>query len=142
MLAALKAPTPEVFMASPYPDVVNEAEVKWLKTYGIDAAAVLNFGCTKSQEVFDVTPQTIVDQVLARRREVESCDVVFLTCTGLRSFYVAQSLEVALGVPVITSNLATMWFALAKLGQDVGDQESSRLFRRGAPSAEVLKVAA
>ena len=137
-LAALKART--VFLASPYPDSVNEAEASFLKAHGFTIAAVLNFGCTKSKEIFAITPEQIVDAVLARGDEVKRNDVLFLTCTGLRSVDVVETLERELDRPVITSNSTALWLALARLGVDMTKVKAGRLFRL-RPDVGRLKTA-
>jgi maleate isomerase len=117
-----------VFMASPYPEFVNEAERSFLGAHGFDITAVLSFGCTLSQEIYSVTPETIVEQVLARADEVRRNDVLFLTCTGLRSMEVVDELERALDVPVMTSNSSSMWLALSRLGVDTSALPLGRLY--------------
>jgi maleate isomerase len=125
-----------VFMASPYPEAVNDAERHFLKAHGFNVTAVLSFGCTKSQEIFRITPETIVESVLARRREVIQNDALFLTCTGLRAVDVVERLEKELRLPVITSNSTALWLALSRLGVDSKSVKVGRLF--GQRSAESL----
>jgi maleate isomerase len=129
VLAALKAvKARKIFMVSPYPDSVNDQEVNFLAAHGFQVQSVLNLGCTKSQEVFKLTPQSIVEAILQRRSEVSGKDVAFITCTGLRSVEVVDSLEHELGVPVVTSNSASLWLALLRLGVDAGEIKAGRLF--------------
>jgi maleate isomerase len=103
-----------IFLASPYPNSVNEAETSFLKANGFQITAVLNFGCTISREIFAITPEKIVEAVLARRDEVKQNDILFLTCTGLRSVDAVETLERELELPVITSNSAALWLAMAR----------------------------
>jgi maleate isomerase len=119
-----------VFMASPYPESVNDAERAFLKAHGFTVTAVLAFGCTKSQEIFRITPEAIVEAVLARRNEVMENDVLFLTCTGLRAVDVVETLEKELDRPVITSNSTALWLALVRLGIDTSNVKVGRLFRQ------------
>jgi len=137
-LAAFKART--VFLASPYPDSVNEAEASFLKAHGFKITTVLNFGCTKSKEIFAITPEQIVDAVLARCDEVKQNDVLFLTCTGLRSVDVVATLERELDRPVITSNSTALWLALVRLGVDMSKVKAGCLFQL-RPDCSRLKTA-
>lgn len=137
-LGALDART--VFMASPYPESVNDAERDFLKSHGFNVTAVLSFGCTKSQEIFKITPEAIVESVLARRREVIENDALFLTCTGLRALDVVETLEKELGRPVITSNSTALWLALCRLGIETRNVKVGRLFRR-ASAENLMKTA-
>jgi maleate isomerase len=136
-LATLKART--VFLASPYPDSVNQAEADFLKSHGFQVTAVLNFGCTKSQEIYRIAPDDIVKAVRARCGEIKRNDVLFLTCTGLRSVDAVETLERELDLPVITSNSAALWLAMTRLGIDTTKTRLGRLFRL-SPKGE-LKTA-
>lgn len=126
-LAAIGART--VFLASPYPDSVNQAEADFLKSHGFQVTAVLNFGCTMSKEIYRISPDDIVKAVDARRSEIRRNDVLFLTCTGLRAVDVIENLERELGLPVITSNSATLWLAMTRLGVDATNTRLGRLSR-------------
>jgi maleate isomerase len=133
-LSALKART--VFMASPYPESVNEAEVQFLNAHGFRIIGLLSFGCTRSKETVQVTHQTIVSTIVERRSEYRDADVLFVSCTGLRAADVVEALETELSLPVVTSNSATLWLALCRLGVDCGSVKLGRLFRQvqsGAP---------
>lgn len=129
-LAALKART--IFMASPYPESVNHAEMNFLKSHGFDITAVLSFGCIKSKEIFGIAPHKIVDAILARRNEVKQNDALFLTCTGLRAVDVIPTLEAELDMPVISSNSVTLWLAMTRLGIDTTNTNAGRLFQLSA----------
>jgi len=126
-LAALGART--VFLASPYPDSVNQAEADFLKSHGFQITAMLNFGCTKSQEIYHISPDDIVKAVLARRGEIKRNDVLFLTCTGLRAVDAVETLERELDLPVITSNSCALWLSMRRLDVDTTKTRAGRLFR-------------
>ena len=127
-------------MVSPYPDSVNNVEIGFLDAHGFKVSVVLSFGCTMSRETARVTPETIVETVMMRRREIVSNDVLFLTCTGFRAVDVVDTLEKRLDVPVITSNSAALWLALSRLAVDCRAVKLGRLFRR-APKMDSLKTA-
>ncbi len=137
-LAALEART--IFLASPYPNSVNEAESSFLRAHGFNITAVLNFGCTKSKEIFAIAPEQIIESVLARREEVKRNDVLFLTCTGLRSVDAVETLERELDLPVITSNSTALWLALSRLGINASEVKAGRLFRL-LPKEVLIKMA-
>jgi len=50
------------------------------------------------------------------RRQIEGCDTLLISCTGLRGADTVAPLETELGIPVITSNVATVWVLLRALG--------------------------
>jgi maleate isomerase len=43
-------------------------------------------------------------------------EAIFISCTNFRTIEIIQELEEATGKPVISSNQATLWYALRKLG--------------------------
>jgi len=57
---------------------------------------------------------------LAKAMFAGDADAIFISCTNLRTFEIIEKLERDLGVPVITSNQATLWMALRQI--DVRDQ--------------------
>jgi maleate isomerase len=66
-------------------------------------------------------------------REIDAPEVegIFISCTNWRTIEVIDLLENDLGKPVITSNQASMWLVLKKLGKSEG-RKYGRLFRLGA----------
>jgi maleate isomerase len=57
-----------------------------------------------------------------RRLVLESgwkdADCVFISCTNLRTFGVLQNLEEEIGIPVVSSNSATLWDMVRRVGLD------------------------
>jgi len=70
----------------------------------------------------------------AHRQVVESVDeevdAVFISCTNYRTFGIIEQLEADLGVPVVTSNQATLWDALGHTDVDRTEVELGRLFEQ------------
>jgi maleate isomerase len=127
-LTAFKAR--RVFMASPYPESVNDAEVQFLNSHGFQVVGLLSFGCTRSKETVQVTHETIFSTIVERRSEYRDADVLFVSCTGFRAADVVEALETELNLPVITSNSASLWLALCRLGVDCSSVKLGRLFRQ------------
>ncbi|MEM2552944.1 MAG: hypothetical protein QXE02_05435, partial [Sulfolobales archaeon] len=46
----------------------------------------------------------------------EGAEGLFISCTNLRTFEVIEPLEKDLGIPVVTSNQASLWASLRGLG--------------------------
>jgi maleate isomerase len=132
-LRTLKARS--VFLASPYPESVNKAEVQFLSAHGFQVVGSLSFGCTMSRETVRVTHDAIVTTIVERRADYRNADVVFVSCTGLRAADVVETLENQLNIPVITSNSATLWLSLCRLGIDCSSVKLGYLFRQPQPEA-------
>ena len=60
---------------------------------------------------------------------MKGCDALFFSCTNVRSMQVAEQVEREIGLPVLTSNQATIWLALGRLGIDASKVQDGRLFK-------------
>jgi len=116
------------FMLTPYPDDINRREQTFFGANGVEIPAFTSFGCPRSSDIDKVTPRAIIDRVLAERPRFEGCDGVFVSCTALRSMETIDRLEEALDLPVVTSNAATMWAVLCRLGVNPQEVAAGRLF--------------
>ena len=65
-------------------------------------------------DIGDQDPEVILDFV--PRVVHPEADGVFISCTAWRALEVVEELEQRLGKPVVTSNQATIWLALKRLG--------------------------
>lgn len=94
-------------IVTPYPDPVNLEEKIFLEHLGytVDAIAGLNYENPKFVPL--ATPDMVFD--LAMKTWQPTSDALFISCTGLCILEVIPRLEEALGVPVITSNQASIW---------------------------------
>jgi maleate isomerase len=54
--------------------------------------------------------------VLRNRSKLEQADAVFISCSNLKSMDQLTRLEAELGVPVVSSNAATLWLGLRRMG--------------------------
>jgi maleate isomerase len=125
-LQALEAKT--LYMLSPYPEDVNKIEIQFFRDSGLEITGHTFFQCTKSKEVANILPTTIIERVLSVRDEIEGCDGLLISCTGLRGADTIVRLESELGIPVITSNASTVWATLRQLRLDGKSTPGGRLF--------------
>jgi maleate isomerase len=61
-------------------------------------------------------------------------DMVFLSCTNLRTLEVIDGLEADLGIPVVSSNLALAWDMARRADVAVAGTAPGRLMREMQPS--------
>jgi maleate isomerase len=105
-LAALDAET--IAVVTPYASELNEREREYLVDSGFEVATLDGRGLVANTEIGALTAADA-------RRQVQSAvpddpvDAVFVSCTNYRTVPVLPDLEDTLGVPVISSNAATMW---------------------------------
>ena len=133
---AVKAKT--VFMVTPYPDDVNEHEFAFLRHYDIDLGGFDSFRCETSEAIRAVSSEAVGAMVLNHRATISGCDAVFISCTNLLTMDQIENLEAELDRPVITSNQASLWGALTRIGVDGRGSAPGRLFATEAPSAKQM----
>jgi maleate cis-trans isomerase len=64
---------------------------------------------------------------LARSCVVPGAEALVVSCTNLRTFEVIAELERETGLPVVTSNQATLWALLARAGREARGRGLGRL---------------
>lgn len=100
------------FMITPYPDDINEEEVEFLEHYGVEVPAYDSFRCGITELTAAVSSEEVAAMALRHRAEIAKCGALFISCTQLLTMDQIEPLERTLGVPVVTSNQATLWAAL------------------------------
>lgn len=117
VLDALQAVnTRRMYMVTPYPEEINKIEIQFFADSGIEVAGYTSFHCPKSKDISNILPSQIIERVRSVRRQIEESDTLLISCTGLRGAETVAPLEAELGVPVITSNAATLWAVMRGLG--------------------------
>jgi maleate cis-trans isomerase len=115
----------KLVLISPYVKQTNEHEVQYLGEAGFTVLHELGLGL-ESDAYAAVTPEQWIQVVRENTRP--DADGYFLSCTNTRMIEVIEDLERELGKPVISSNQATLWAALRKLGLQHRDEKLGRLF--------------
>ena len=118
-----------IFMVTPYPDQANESEIAFLASAGITVEGLWSFGCRYSAEVPVIPPEEIKASILEQAAAIRACDGLLISCTMLRAVEITEDLEAALGVPIVTSNSASLWGSLRALGVPYDSVSAGRLFR-------------
>lgn len=100
--------TRKIGLVTPYVEDVSAAMVDLLQRNGFE---VVNFGSFEQKEdatVARISPDAIYDAV-CDIGAADDVDVVFISCTNLRTFDVIGRAEAHIGKPVISSNQALAW---------------------------------
>jgi maleate isomerase len=116
-----------IAILTPYNEELNERERVYFESAGYEIASISGLGIEDNTEIGALTPENAYRQVQETVSPNE-VDAVFLSCTNYRTLSVIESLESDLGVPVVTSNGATLWDLCRAAG--VESEESGRLFRQ------------
>ncbi len=103
----------KVAVVTPYIEEVNEKEREFLEDNGFEVTAMKGLGIEDNLEIGRQPPE--VAYRLARGVNLSRAEALFISCTNFRTFEVIDSLELDMGVPVISSNSATLWATLRAL---------------------------
>lgn len=108
-----------VSVITPYHAALNAHETDFLNDHGIEVLAIkgLGLGINGAVDIPKISQTSLEDiRMLARETFVPGCDALLATCTDFPSLMLIPELEQALGVPVVSSNTATLYACLRKVG--------------------------
>ena len=117
-------------IATPYTVWGNERLGVYLKDNGFEALNIERderIADGHPQHMNDVEPDFIRDYILSVVRK--EADAIFLPCAAWRVMEIADDLEAETGLPVVTTNQATIWRTLRKLGVKRARPGFGRLLR-------------
>jgi len=101
-------------VATPYIEEINELEKDFLEQNKVDVLNIKGSGIEQNTEVGNKNPNVAYE--LAKEIYVSEAEGVFISCTNFRTIEVIDKLEKELGVPVVSSNTATLWAMMMKAG--------------------------
>ena len=104
----------KLVLISPYVTTTNEHEVHYLREAGFEVIHELGLGLSGSDDYIAVTPERWMEIVWENRRP--EADGYLLSCTNTTMIEMIEEAERRLQKPVVTSNQATLWSCLRKLG--------------------------
>jgi maleate isomerase len=112
---------------TPYPAEVNATVQRYIEGAGFEIPAFGSFNEGDDPTVARITPASLR---AAARRVVEAApvDALFVACTSLRLLDAAEGIEAELGLPVTSSNHATIWHCLRLAGVDDAVRDFGRLY--------------
>ncbi len=104
-----------LFLLAPYPDDICREEVAFLEGQGFEVRAWSTFGCMHTDQTLAITSEQVADRLRSHRAQIDGCDGIFISCTNLLTMDQVPILEHEFGIPVVTSNQATLSGALRRL---------------------------
>lgn len=109
-----------IAMATPYTDKTNEHEKEFFAEHGIEVVKMAGLGLNTTRENVQKMSRVPPSEVFEHARSVDcpEAEAVLICCTDFNSLDAIAPLEAALGKPVISSNVCSMWAALRKAGID------------------------
>jgi maleate isomerase len=115
----------KLVLISPYIQATNQHEVDYLEEAGYTVVHELGLGL-ESHGYSAVTPEEW--QKIVRDNNRADADGYFLSCTNTRMIEAVPEIEREMNKPVISSNQATLWACLKRLGISHSDNRLGRLF--------------
>ena len=116
----------QVAVLTPYIDELNERIRAGLEGRGFNVLHISGLGLTENFAIAGVRPAQIL--AFAERQLVGlDFDLLFVSCTNFRAMEARQALAARFGVPVVTSNQATIEASLEALGLESADRAAARL---------------
>lgn len=106
-----------ISVLTPYIEEVNTEMAKHFVRQGYDLLNIAGFGFENDIEMTSISPETLYDA--ASQVCDQKADLLFISCTALRSSLAIERIEQALGKPVVTSNQALAWHILRLLGHEL-----------------------
>jgi maleate isomerase len=117
MIDALKTVGAQrIAFASTYSDEVNEALVRYLGSHHISVGAWRGLGLTDPYDSSLHGDDTSYRLARDAFRAADGVDAVLVSCGTFRTFKMLPYLEQDCGVPVVSSNQASLWRALRAVG--------------------------
>jgi len=106
----------KIAMATPYNEEIAKKEVEYFEKIipGFKIVAMKNLGIVAALPKGKLHPSSAY--ISAKEVDVPEAEAIFISCTAWRTIEIIELLEKDLGKLVITSNQATMWALLKKMG--------------------------
>lgn len=104
----------KLVLISPYVEKTNQLEHQYMRESGFEVIHDLGLGLTGGDQYITVTPERWKEVVLENARP--EAEGYFLSCTNTTMIEVIEECEQRLNRPVVTSNQATLWACLQRLG--------------------------
>ena len=110
----------KIAVATPYTGEINRSEKEGLEKQGYQVTKILGFHERmgpeelKNEMIGRLSPEIAYE--MGQKVTGKENEAIFLSCTNFRTLEVIQKLEDETGKPVVSSNQATLWYALRRLG--------------------------
>ncbi len=117
----------KISVATPYTGEINLLEREFLEQNGFTVLKIEGLGLTDNLEIGRQKPETVIR--MAELVGTSQSDGFFLSCTNLPTVEFIASLEKRLGKPVVSSNTATMWSMLKRIGYNYAVEGCGSLFQ-------------
>ncbi len=124
-----------IAVATAYADEVNARLAAFLGASGFELLSLKGFGLTDFSGPAAKSERDIVDLGSAAVEAAGAPDALLIACGGLLTLGVADPLERAHGVPVVTSTQSSFWLAMRLAGADSHVPGRGRMLAQASSAA-------
>ena len=110
--ALVQLGTRRIAVAMPYPEAIGVASHAYWQAAGFEVVA--RHRLADVTNIYEETEARAL--ALGREADVPTAEAILISGTGLPTVGIVERLEHDLGKPVVTSQTATLWYALRALG--------------------------
>ncbi len=103
----------DILVITPYTDEINLREKDFLEVNDFEVLDIRGLGIEENTKIGRLEPYEAYR--LAKATFIDEADAIFISCTNFRTFEIIEMLEDDLGIPVVTSNQASLWLTLREL---------------------------
>lgn len=103
----------QIIVITPYTNDINQREREFLESNEFEVLDIRGIGIVENTEIGKL--EAYEAYRMAKAMFMDEADAIFISCTNFRTFEIIEPLEQDLGVPVVTSNQASLWLALREL---------------------------
>ncbi len=117
----------KIGVATPYEEEINLKEKRFLEGNNFEVVRIRGLGIRENTKIGGLPPEVALD--LATEVGRGNVDGVFISCTNFRTIEILDKAETLLGKPVISSNAATFWSMINRVGFRYRPRGYGRIFR-------------
>lgn len=118
----------KVFLLTPYIADVVKHEIELLEHHGFAVTGSDSFDCHDTRDIAKISTGQVAERLLRHGDVIAASDAVLISCTQLLTMDRIDEMEAAVGKPVVTSNQASLWAGLKRVGAPAGRRAPGRLF--------------
>ncbi|MEZ2130719.1 MULTISPECIES: ectoine utilization protein EutA [unclassified Sinorhizobium] len=122
-----------ISILTPYTIETSRPMADYFAGLGFEIDRFTCLGLTDDREMARIAPDEIVS--FAHQATAPQSDALFISCTAVRAAQVAARIEVEIGKPVVSSNLATAWACLRLCGDGASRPELGSLMTKPYPES-------
>lgn len=106
----------KVLVVSPYVQEIVDAEERYFESFGYETVLSESMKIPYPLSVMARPPWENYRFTLNAYSKAPDADVILISCGALRTFEIIENLEKTTGIPVVSSNLCSVWMCLRLAG--------------------------